>query len=61
MKILSVNMSHLSTSFEDLPTAHPKPNFIRSEKLAPVNTVFDIDQQEINNIWDELDNIDPTS
>lgn len=40
-------------------TAHPEPDFIRTEKLAPTGQVFDIDPAEINAIWDKLDSLSP--
>ena len=39
----------------DIETAYSNPTFVREEKLAPLSTVFDIDQDEINTIWDRLE------
>lgn len=39
----------------DVETAHPRPDFLRKEKLAPLSAVFDIDQTEIDSLWDRLD------
>jgi len=36
-------------------TANPEPEFIRTEKLAPLSAIFDVDQDEINTIWDRLE------
>jgi len=44
----------------DFATAHPKPDFIRTEAAAS-GTVFDIDPDEMAGIWDKLDGIDPLS
>ena len=41
----------------DFDTAHPKPDFIRTENLAPTGSVFDVDPDEIGTIWDKLDSI----
>jgi len=42
----------------DFHTANePDPEFVRSEALAPTGSVFDVDQAEIDGIWDKLDNM----
>lgn len=43
----------------EFDTAHPAPDFLRTEKLAPSGQVFDIDPEEINTIWDKLDSLSP--
>ncbi|MCJ7774686.1 MAG: aldehyde ferredoxin oxidoreductase [Desulfobacterales bacterium] len=43
----------------EFDTAHPTPDFLRTEKLAPSGQVFDIDPAEINSIWDKLDSLNP--
>lgn len=40
-------------------TAHPEPEFLRTEPLAPTGQVFDIDPEEIKNAWDNLDSLSP--
>ncbi|MFC1885625.1 aldehyde ferredoxin oxidoreductase N-terminal domain-containing protein [Thermodesulfobacteriota bacterium] len=40
-------------------TVHdPDPEFVRTEPVAPKDTVFDIDPKEIAAIWEKLDTID---
>jgi len=39
----------------DIDSAHPDPEFVRKEKLAPLSALFDIDMEEVNTIWDRLD------
>ena len=39
----------------DFATANPNPDFMRTEKLAPMSAVFDVDQDEIDTLWDRLD------
>jgi len=41
----------------EIGTAHPTPDFIKTEKLAPTGNVFDVDPSEVNAIWDKLDTI----
>ena len=35
----------------------PNPEFVRNEPLAPTGSVFDVDQEEIDAIWDKLANM----
>ena len=42
----------------EIETAHPVPDFIKTEKLAPTGSVFDVDPAEIGAIWDKLDTIE---
>ncbi|MBW2141482.1 MAG: aldehyde ferredoxin oxidoreductase, partial [Deltaproteobacteria bacterium] len=35
----------------------PDPEFVRTEPLAPIGNVFDVDPEEIAGIWDNLDTI----
>ncbi|MCP4693707.1 MAG: aminotransferase class V-fold PLP-dependent enzyme [Desulfobacterales bacterium] len=39
----------------DVETANPQPDWVRTEKLAPLSSVFDVDAAEIGTIWDRLD------
>lgn len=39
----------------DIDTAHPEPDFVRKEKLAPMSAVFDIDRDEIDAAWSRLE------
>lgn len=39
----------------DIETAHPQPEFVRKEKLAPLSAVFDVDQTEIDTAWSRLE------
>jgi sphinganine-1-phosphate aldolase len=39
----------------DVATAHPNPDFVRTEELAPMSALFDIDEDEVNSIWDRLE------
>jgi sphinganine-1-phosphate aldolase len=39
----------------EVETAHPIPDWLRTEKLAPQSAVFDVDQDEIDTLWDRLD------
>jgi len=42
----------------EFSTAHdPDPEFVRTEPLAPIGNVFDVDPDEIGAIWDKLDTI----
>lgn len=46
----------------DFQTANPEPGFLRTEKLAPLSSVFNIPEEEVNSIWDRLEShrlIDP--
>ncbi len=38
----------------EFDTAHPYPEFIRTEPLAPSGSVFDVDPDEIATIWENL-------
>jgi len=43
----------------EFSTAHdPAPDFIRTEQLAPKGYLFDIEQDEIDSIWEKLDTIE---
>ncbi|MEW6188018.1 MAG: aldehyde ferredoxin oxidoreductase N-terminal domain-containing protein [Thermodesulfobacteriota bacterium] len=35
----------------------PAPEFVRTEALAPTQSVFDVPQEEMDRIWDQLDTI----
>lgn len=35
----------------------PAPEFVRTEPLAPTQSVFDVPKEEIDRIWDQLDTI----
>lgn len=41
-----------------LAANEPDPEFMRTEALAPTGSVFDVPQEEIDGIWDNLDSID---
>lgn len=43
----------------EIDSAHPTPEFLRSEPLAPTGQVFDIDPEEIKNAWTKLDRLSP--
>jgi len=39
----------------DFETAHPEPGFLRTEALAPMSAVFNVDPDEIKTIWERLE------
>ncbi len=41
----------------EINKVHPYPDFVKSESLAPTGSVFDVDPNEIAEIWKNLDTI----
>ncbi|MBW2060591.1 MAG: aldehyde ferredoxin oxidoreductase [Deltaproteobacteria bacterium] len=61
--LIDIGRETLRTELEfnqgtEFHTAHgPDPEFVRTEPLAPIGNVFDVDPDEIAAIWDRLDTI----